>query len=178
MINKQEIIFTVDEKNNPIKPVERQQAHEQGIWHRTTDIAVVNSKQEILCHKRSMLKDTGAGLWDVCFGGHTLAGVESLPAAILELQEESGLTANPEDLIFVGVVTHVNKTGNNKEFRYGYIYRWDGPMSDLHLEKDEIDEVKWVPSDVIKANRDNRDEWSAMPYFDLLMEKLATLKKQ
>lgn len=172
MINKNELIFAVDEENNPIEPVERQKAHAEGIWHRTTDIAVLNSNRELLVHKRSMLKDTGPGLWDGTFGGHTLAGVESITGAVEELKEETGLEVNPTDLEFIGIVKHTRANDKNKEFRYAYIYRWAGKMSDFKFEQDEVDDVKWVSMDVLKTNRDNNKEWSPMPYFDLLINKL------
>lgn len=170
MINKQELIFTVDENNQPIEPLERHAAHKQGVWHRTTDIAVVNSKNEILCHKRSILKDTGPGLWDACFGGHMAPGTEAVDGAVIELGEESGLIVKPADLEFAGTVPHIQ--ANNKEFRYLFVYRWDGPFSDLKLEEDEVSEVKWVPIDVVRSNRENSAEWSTMPFLEMLLSKL------
>ena len=172
MLNKDEIIFTVDANNKPIEPMQRQKVHAEGIWHRTTDIIVVNHKRELICHKRSMQKDTGAGLWDSAFGGHTLAGAESLDAAALELFEESGLKPKLKDLKFIGIVKYMSQSGNNKEFRYAYLYKWNGKIEDLNLEKDEIDEAKWVPLDVVKTKRDD-PEWSPMPYIDILLRELS-----
>lgn len=172
MINKEELVFAVDENNNPIEPVRRKDAHQQGIWHRTTDIAVVNSKGEALCHKRSMLKDSGPGLWDVCFGGHIGAETDSLQGAWQELTEESGLKVKKEDLVFVASFPHVNQEGRNKEFRYFYIYYWNGPLSDLQLEKDEIDEVQWIPVEQILKTRYDKTRWVDAPYLDRLEEKI------
>lgn len=172
MINKHELVFAVDENNNPVEPVERQKAHTEGFWHRTNDIVVVNSKKEILCSKRSMFKDTSPGSWDASFGGHVLAGTDDISSALQELKEESGLDANEQDLEFVGIVRHIDFNGKNKEFRYCYIFNWNGSPSDLQLEKEEIDEVKWVPIEIVEKNRQNWPEWSPMPYFDMLFEKL------
>lgn len=170
MINHKELIFTVDENNNPIEPVERRQAHVQGIWHRTTDIAVINSKNEILCHKRSMLKDTGKGLWDACFGGHMAPGIEAVDGAVLELKEESGLDAKPSDLKYITTIKHIR--GNNKEFRHLFIYRWDGSADDLKLEEDEVSEVKWIPIEEVNNNRNNSAVWSPLPFMDALLKNL------
>jgi len=172
MINSQELVFAVDEENNPIEPVERSRAHAEGIWHRTTDIAVINPNNEILCHKRSILKDSGPGLWDVCFGGHTLAGVDSSVAAAVELKEESGLDVVPQELKYIATVKYVSRTSKNKEFRYLYIYKWTGMIEDLELEKDEIDEVKWVNLAELIQNRNNQDIWSPMPHLDNLIVAL------
>ncbi len=173
MINRNEMIFTVDENNNPIKPLERHVAHEQGIWHRTTDIAVVNSKNQILCHKRSMLKDNDKGMWDACFGGHILAEIDSIVGAKQELLEESGLKADSADLEFITINKHTR--GQNKEFRYLYIYRWEGEINQLNLEREEIDEAKWVDLAEVAKNRDNQAEWVQMPYLDNLLGKFVKI---
>lgn len=170
MINKTELLFAVDENNQPIEPVERQKAHAEGVWHRTTDIAVVNSDREILCHKRSVLKDTGPGLWDSCFGGHIGPGVESVKGAIQELKEESGLDPNENDLKFLGIIQHVSENEKNKEFRYFYIYIWNGKSEDIKFEKDEISEVKWVGVEILKKEIIDKNEWSPAPHFDKLLD--------
>ena len=167
MINKNELIFAVDENNNPIEPAERWKAHAEGIWHRSSDIAVVNSKKEILCNKRSLQKDHSPGMWDGTFGGHTLAGQDSLAGAKQELLEESGLAA--DKLEFVAIVKYVDRNDTNKEFRYLYVYRWDGDLKELKLEAAEIDEAKWFPLHTLVENKDNRQQWSPMPYLDELL---------
>jgi isopentenyldiphosphate isomerase len=172
MIDKSEIIFAVDEDNNPIAPVERRTAHKEGIWHRTTDIIVLNSQKEILCHKRSMLKDTGKGLWDSAFGGHMAPGIEAVDGAIQELGEESGLLAKREDLKFIGMVKYVSTKGNNREFRYAYVYHWEGKAEDIKFEVDEISEVKWVSTEVLKTELKDKDKWSPAPWFEMLLNYL------
>lgn len=172
MINKNEVIFAVDENNQPIEPVERQKVHAEGIWHRTTDIIVVNGKLEILCHKRSMLKDAGPGNWDSAFGGHIAPGVESIRGAMLELKEESGLEASEKDLNFIGVVRHVSESEKNKEFRYAYVYHWDGKSEDIKFEKDEISEVKWIGIKKLAEELKDIKKWSPAPYFEILLNYL------
>src|SRR3989344_6977065 len=124
MINKDELVFAVDENNQPIEPVLRLIAHQESIWHRTTDIVVLNSKNEVLCSKRSMLKDTSPGRWDSSFGGHTAPGVDSLQGALEELREESGFDASEKDLEFLGITKYVteNEQIKNRVFRNFYIY--------------------------------------------------------
>ncbi|OGE73649.1 MAG: hypothetical protein A3I07_03970 [Candidatus Doudnabacteria bacterium RIFCSPLOWO2_02_FULL_42_9] len=171
MINNQELIFAVDENNQPIESVVREKAHAEGIWHRGTDIIVMNDKNEILCNKRSMLKVHSPGCWDPAFGGHCLAGQDILENARQELFEESGLNAKPEDLEFVETIKWDN--GLNKEFRYVYVYRWEGDLKDLKLEKEEVDEVKWMDLKNVAANKNNKAEWSPMPYIDLLIKRFS-----
>jgi isopentenyldiphosphate isomerase len=173
MINKDEIIFAVDKNNQPIGPVARKKAHAEGIWHRTSDVVVVNSKKEILCNKRSMHKDNSPGKWDVYFGGHVSAGTEPLECAIRELEEETGLMASESDLEFVLIDKHSNNNYNN-EFTYVYLFHWDGEVIDLKLEQEEIDEAVWVKvDDLLKEYlNDSTDKWTHPPYVERFLKSL------
>ena len=83
--------------------VDRESAHRDGILHRTAHVWIVREKTQgydILLQKRSMDKDSFPGLYDTSSAGHIPAGSEPLPSAIRELQEELGVDATPEQLIY------------------------------------------------------------------------------
>jgi isopentenyldiphosphate isomerase len=143
MINPQELLFTVDENNQPIKPVERHIAHKEKIWHRTAHIWVVNSQKQILCQKRSMKKDSFPGFWEAFFGGHLAPGEEYIDNAIQETKEELGITVKSEDLHFFTIFKDIN----GYEFQAQYWLKWDGDSSSITYEADEIDEIKWFGID-------------------------------
>ncbi len=174
MIDKNELIFAVDENNQPIEPVERQKAHAEGIWHRTTDVIVLNLKNEILCNKRSIHKDNSPGKWDVYFGGNLLAGTESIQGALRELEEETGLKAEESDLEFQFIDKTSSKGNKNNEFTYVYIYRWNGELSDLKLEIEEIDEAKWIGVSALldEYRNDMAQKWTHPPYVEKLLNYL------
>ncbi len=138
MINPSELLFTVDDQNNPIEPCPRNEVHEKGYWHRNAHVWLVNDSQEILSHKRSMLKDSNPGKWESFFGGHFGPGVEYRDAAIKELGEELGLQVDDKNLLFYSIY----KSESMKEFQGIFVYSWNGVLSDLAIERDEIDEVK------------------------------------
>src|SRR6185369_3214553 len=148
MINKDELLFVVDEENNPIEPKPRSEVHKNGYWHRTSHIIVINSHKQILCHKRSLLKDTSPGNWDPYLGGHLAPDVSYIDGAREELREEVGFVANPQDL----KLWKVYKNNTNVEFQGIYLYVWNGDINTLHFEKDEIDEVAWYSIDEIRRN--------------------------
>lgn len=174
MINKDEILFIVDEDNSPAEPMPRHEAHKIGAWHRCVEIWVVNSKGQVICNQRSMLKDNSPGAWEAYFGGHVLADTEVVEAAIRELEEESGLVAAPSDLEFFDICKKSGRQGKNNEFAYVYIYKWNGDLSELTLEQEEIDAVRWVNlSDLnnLMAS-EGADKWIIQPYTDKLLAKL------
>jgi isopentenyldiphosphate isomerase len=174
MINKDELVFAVDENNNPIEPVARKAAHREGIYHRVADIVVMNSKNDVLCSKRSMLKDNNPGKWDFPFGGHAGPGVEMIQCAMDELREESGLVAKPEDLVFWEIYNEHKPEKKHFHFVYVYTYKWDGEISELTLEEEEVSEVKWVPlKELIEDYMvSKKHEWSDIPYAEKFFKYL------
>jgi isopentenyldiphosphate isomerase len=141
MINDQELVFIVDENNNPLAPLPRKGIHENRIWHRVTHIWVVNSAKEILVQKRSLAKDLDPGKWESFFGGHLAPGDTEIDCAVTELEEETGLKAKPEDLKYFKIY----KCDDVTEFQSIFVYSWNGNADQISYEKEEIDEVKWMP---------------------------------
>jgi isopentenyl-diphosphate Delta-isomerase len=98
VINKDEMLFVVDKNNNPLEPKPRSEVHSKGYWHRTAHVWILNFKNQLLCQKRSLLKDSNPGFWEPFFGGHLAPGVEYLDGAIEELNEELGLNIKKDQL--------------------------------------------------------------------------------
>ena len=140
MINSKEMLFVVDEANNPLDPLPRDETHERGLWHRTSHIWIVNSKGQILCLKRSILKDSSPGLWEPYCGGHVGAAEEYLDAAVKEIGEEVGLEFKSEDL----KLFKIQQCEFHREFQAEYRVNWDGDPLTLKLEQGEVDAARWV----------------------------------
>ncbi len=89
-----EIFDIVDEKGIPTgETIERTQAHEKGVRHRTAHIWIVreqDGKAQLLLQKRSAEKDSFPGRFDTSSAGHIQAGDEPEESAIRELHEELG----------------------------------------------------------------------------------------
>jgi isopentenyldiphosphate isomerase len=174
MINANELLFIVNEDNQPIMPKSRQETHTNGYWHRTTQIWIINHKRQILCQKRSLKKDTYPGKWEPFFGGHVLANQEYLDSAAQELNEELGLNIPKEKLTFV----KIHKSQTLKEFQAVYYIIWEGDEKTIKYEKDEIDTLKWVDSEELYHTLINQENnWSIPNYtqeiFAILRKKLA-----
>lgn len=174
MIIKDELLLTVDDSNNPIEPRSRNEVHAKGYWHRTTHIWVMNSKQQILCQKRSLLKDTNPGKWESFFGGHLMPGQDYLEGTIKELKEELGINLQKDKFHFF----QIHKCISDKEFQGIYYIKWDETTDNLILEKEEIDQVKWFSiSELIEIliKRKNK-KWTLWEYQDKLLHKLASYR--
>jgi isopentenyldiphosphate isomerase len=139
MINSQELIFAVDSEDNPIAPIPRSQAHADGIWHRISHVWVLNNKKQILCQKRSITKDTNPGKWEAFFGGHVGPSETYEEAAVKEANEELGLSFTQKDMHFFTKA----KNEDSHHFQAAYYVMWNGSVQDLHIEKEEVQQVAW-----------------------------------
>jgi 8-oxo-dGTP pyrophosphatase MutT (NUDIX family) len=163
MINPNELLFSVDENNEPIDPQPRALSHKQRIWHRGCHVYIVDSKRQlVLAQKRSIKKDNNPGLWEAPTGGHLLAGQTYEQGAVAEIGEEIGLSISENDLQFVKVA----KNERHPEYIGVFKYEWAGDINWLTLEKEEVDEVKWFPVDyIIRHTHTNPDDqWVHFPY--------------
>ena len=170
MIIKKELLFTVDESNNPIEPMPRDIVHGNSIWHRTNQIWIINDKKQILCQKRSLLKDMNPGKWEALFGGHIKAGQDYVDNALDELREELGLVVEKNDLHFFTI----HKSFEHKEFEGIYYLKWNGNLNDLHLETEEVDQVKWFEiKELLEVIVNKKSEnWSKFGYEEELLTEL------
>ena len=139
MIDKQELLFVVDENNKPLESEPRSFVHKNKLWHRTAHVYVVNGKGQLLCQERSKKKDTNPGKWEPFLGGHLNSGEECPAVAVKEVNEEIGLDIKESDLI----PYKIHRNAHHPEFRMIYKVYWDGDIGSLRLEEDEVDRVEW-----------------------------------
>lgn len=169
MIDPSELLFVVDEENKPLAPLPREVVHEKGYWHRCSEIIVVNSQSQILCQKRTLLKDSHPGMWEANFGGHLGPSDDFLENAVAEVNEELGLQKEKKDLIFF----EIYKSDNEKEFQGVYFTKWDGDIGSLSLEEAEVEKVLW--KDILELEqlfKSNDPQWVQHGYELRLLTRL------
>ncbi|MBP3901598.1 MAG: NUDIX domain-containing protein [Blautia sp.] len=148
-----EILDICDENGLPTgEIVDRDIAHRDGILHRTAHVWVVKrtaAGYDALLQKRSMDKESFPGLYDTSSAGHIPAGEEPVPSALRELEEELGIAAEPEDLVFAGMFRiRYEEEFHGKPFRDNevtsvYVYQKPVEIENLSLQASEVDEVRW-----------------------------------
>ena len=139
----EELIIQVDENNNEIGFVTRQEMRERKLMFRASYILVFNANQQLYVQKRVMTKDYCAGYFDVCAGGVVGKNESNDDNAYRELQEEFGidLLANGQSLKYHGCFRYKRVWENI------YSCQWDGEiipqlteMESVHLKS--IEEIK------------------------------------
>ena len=139
-----EYIDIFDENNNPTGEIkEKTQAHENGDFHRTAHIWIMNDNKELLLQKRSGTKKSHPNCWDISGAGHIRAGETVIEGAIRELKEELGINANENDLKFISIVKST-KNPKNQEFGYVYLLKCNNKIEEYTFEDNEVSEVKYV----------------------------------
>lgn len=147
-----EYLDIVNENGLPTgRIVPREEAHAQGIPHRTSHVWLVRYREgrpQVLLQKRSLEKDSWPGCYDISSAGHIPAGVDFIPSALREMQEELGVSAKPQDLVFCGNRT-INADGvfHGKPFhdrQYSRVFALRLDREDFTLQKEEIDSVRWM----------------------------------
>ncbi len=133
---------------------ERGVVHRDGSAHATAHVWIVRenhkSGYDILLQKRSEMKDSYPGCYDISSAGHIPAGEKALDSAIRELSEELGIEAKPQQLQFVGIRHAAFKDTFHglpfcdNEFSRMFIYREPVEVSALHLQIDEVESVRWM----------------------------------
>ena len=144
-----EYIDIVDELGNLTGEVlEKGEAHNLGKWHLTAHVWIYNSNGQILFQKRALSKSTFPGLWDISVAGHISTGETVEVGAYREILEEIGLDIDITDLekIFVFKESHYHEAMNwyNNEFHHVFLYKFDGKISDLILQEEEVDDVRFL----------------------------------
>lgn len=162
--------------------VERTVAHEKGILHRTSHVWVLRRHGGavwVLLQKRCMTKDSNPGCFDVSSAGHIPAGSDFVASALRELQEELGITASEDELVYCGRRRFFSK----KQF-YGrpffdnqisnvYLLWRDIEAADIAFQKTEIASVCWMELDELE----HKVLHNEIPHC-IAIEELEMLKKK
>lgn len=143
--------------NTPIGTLPRAQAIQEGAWCRSTNIFVMNSQGQILCHQRSLQKERMPGFWSTHLGGH-VSGTESYESnALKELEEESGIVVKAEELI-PWRTTRLDKA---RLWVREYVVHSDKEIHELVPQPGEVERFAWLsPEEILRVSK-NDNQWCA-----------------
>ncbi len=114
----------------------------EGRYILVVSVFIQNSEGKFLIQKRSEIKN---GKFATT-GGHAKTGENSIQAILAEVEEEIGLKLNPNDLQLYSS----NKFEEYRVFGDDYYVKMDiEDISNLKLQKEEVDSVQWLSKDEI-----------------------------
>jgi len=108
-----------------------------GVYHQVVEIWTINNQGQILLTLRSLQKKEYGGFWENTAGA-ARSGENARQAARRELQEETGIRVQPEELHFLG--SHKEESC----FMDSFLVRKDISLQKIILQPGETEQVKWV----------------------------------
>ncbi|NMO96438.1 NUDIX hydrolase [Paenibacillus lemnae] len=142
-MSQDELFDIFDEHMIVIGTDTRQNVHKHGYWHQTFHCWICDRSGDgeplILLQLRHPDKDTFPGYLDISCAGHLLAG-ETPEDGVRELEEELGVTAKLQDLVYSGHVQqeYVTEQLKDRECTHIYIYECSKPLEEYVFQKSEI----------------------------------------
>lgn len=129
----------VNEDGEIIGEDTRANIHIHGLLHREIHVWLYTPKGDLILQHRGKDKDTYPDLLDASVGGHVELGMSFEDTALQELEEETGIKANIQDLTLL-ITIHRNShdvlTGmTNNALRAVYAYKFIGNLIDLKVEE-------------------------------------------
>jgi len=141
----------------------RSEAHSTGLLHRSVHVYIFrenNSRIEFLAHLRAPDVDLYPNCWDSRFGGHLKSGQMWKGAAVVELEEETGLRTDISELL-KGPKRISERNPKNREVNQVYYYQFDGDIESLKLQDDEVIGAKWLEKDKLANEiQKNQEGWT------------------
>ena len=140
-----EIFDIVDDSDQVIGQATRGEVHARKLLHRAVHVFVLNKRGDLLLQQRSMFKDAHPGVWDSSVAGHLDAGEDYQNAAVRELGEEMGITAEapPEEIARIAP-----SADTGWEHVRLYRTRYDGAV---RFPAAEVMAAVWFPRTEIEA---------------------------
>ncbi len=161
-----ELIDVLDESGNPTGNVEtKKKIYDDGSWHRSVHIWVMNSDQELLVQKRNPKKKTFPNLWAISAAGHVMTGETSLESGIRELEEELDIKADPEELEYLFTIKRITPYKNSyiRVFDDVYLLRRDINVDKTKLQIEELTDIKFIYYEYLESIFKNGDN-TYVPY--------------
>jgi len=148
------------------RTVVKSQELKEGEYHLVVHAWIISSTDgKILIQKRPDHLEFAPGVWAVA-GGSAVKGETSHMAVCREVKEELGLDVNPT----IEPIRYLN----NNSITDIWVIKSDINLKDVTLQKEEVDEVKWVTEDELKIMLEDGSFYKSSydNYYDLLSEHI------
>ncbi len=160
MIDEQEKVILVNEKDDELGLMPKMEAHEKGILHRAFSIFLFNENNELLLQRRALSKYHSPGLWTNTCCSHPRSGETVLEAAHRRLKEEMGISTQLEQKF--SFIYHARLDQNLIEHELDHVVMgsFNGEPS---INLTEVDNWKYVSIErlveAVKSTPEDYTEW-------------------
>lgn len=161
-----EFVVLVDQDDQKLGLMEKQQAHVAGLLHRAFSVFVFNSKGELMIQQRAASKYHSPMLWTNTCCSHPRNNETYEEAAHRRLQEEMGFDCELEYKFNFIYKAHLENDLIEHELDHVFIGTFD---EDPKLNPEEVMAYRWVELDDLKKDmRKNPQNYTA--WFKIIFE--------
>lgn len=144
-----EFVILVDDQNNEIGVMEKQEAHEKALLHRAFSVFIFNDKGELLLQQRALTKYHSAGLWTNTCCSHPRVGEQTKDAAKRRLREEMGIEVElTERFSFIYKAPFSNGL---TEHELDFVYTGTSNQHPI-INREEVHAYNWLPLEKVQED--------------------------
>jgi isopentenyl-diphosphate delta-isomerase len=162
-----EYVILVDEHDNELGLMEKQEAHQKALLHRAFSVFVSNAKGELLLQQRAHTKYHSAGLWTNTCCSHPRANETNIQAANRRLREEMGFDCELTEKFHFVYKAQVENGLTEHELDFIYTGVFDGEPK---INPEEVASYKWMKMETLMEEV-NRDPQQFTAWFNIILKE-------
>lgn len=156
----EEQVILVNENDEQIGLMPKQEAHEKAVLHRAFSVFIFNDQNELMLQQRALQKYHSPGLWTNTCCSHQRDGENSLQAGKRRLEEEMGFISELKETTSFIYKAPFDNGLTEYEFDHILVGNYN---EDPKINTEEVASWKWMPikdvQDDIKNNPENYTAW-------------------
>ncbi|WP_026451719.1 isopentenyl-diphosphate Delta-isomerase [Aequorivita capsosiphonis] len=164
---EEEKVILVDENDQKIGLMPKQEAHVKGLLHRAFSVFVFNQKNELMLQQRALHKYHTPGLWANTCCSHQRDGESSMDAGKRRLFEEMGFTTDLKETTTFIYKAPFDNGLTEHELDHILVGNFEG---DPEINPDEVAAWRWMDLEEVKKDiKTNPDIYTA--WFKIIFDK-------
>lgn len=163
----EEQVILVNEKDEKIGLMPKQEAHEKAVLHRAFSVFIFNDANELMLQQRALHKYHSPGLWSNTCCSHQRDGENSIEAGKRRLYEEMGFTTELKETTSFIYKAPFDNGLTEHEFDHVLVGTYNNtPL----FNKEEVASWKWMSMEAVQNDiKYVPEKYSA--WFKIIFEK-------
>lgn len=164
---EEEKVILVNENDEKIGLMPKQEAHVKGVLHRAFSVFIFNHKNELMLQQRALHKYHSPGLWANTCCSHQRDGETSVDAGKRRLFEEMGFTADLKETTTFIYKAPFDNGLTEHELDHILVGNFN---HDPEINPDEVAAWKWMDLEEVKEDvKNNPEVYTA--WFKIIFDK-------
>lgn len=145
-----ELVDIYNERHEKLGYTKERKKLTKGEYRLSCFVWIINDENKILIQQRLSTAKKCPNMWETASGG-AKSGEDSITGALTEVYEELGLSLQKEDLTFIGSFIRFD------DFVEIFVANVNFDISDIKIQEDEVQSVKWVNVEEYEKMIENGD---------------------